>query len=163
MAIYETIFIIDSLVPPNEIEQLVQRFSTVISDHGGKVLKVDKWGKRRLAYEIEKKQYGYYAAIEFEGEGNIPKELEHEYNYNDRVMRYLTYRYDKNKLKMMAEAEKKEKAPRKEPVGEKQTEVKEEAKPVDESQKDETPEQGDQEAPNEKMKEEDKEEGKDHA
>ena len=64
--------------------------------------KVDKWGKRRLAYEIQKKQYGFYGSIEFEGVGNIPKELESEYNFNDKVLRYLTYRYDKRKLKAMA-------------------------------------------------------------
>ncbi len=107
MAIYETIFILDSLMPPKEIDAAIERFSSIITSNGGKVRKVDKWGKRRLAYEIEKKQYGFYGAIEFEGEGNIPKELENEYNFNDKVLRYLTYRYDKRKLKAMAmEAEK---------------------------------------------------------
>jgi len=52
-----------------------------------------------VAYEIQKKQYGFYVAIEFEGEGPIPNTLEHEYNFNDKVLRYLTYRYTKNKLK----------------------------------------------------------------
>jgi len=101
MAIYETIFILDSLMPPKEIDASIERFSSIITSNGGKVRKVDKWGKRRLAYEIEKKQYGFYGSIEFEGEGNIPKELESEYNFNDKVLRYLTYRYDKRKLKAM--------------------------------------------------------------
>ena len=101
MAIYETIFILDSLMPPKEIDMAIERFSSIITSNGGKVRKVEKWGKRRLAYEIEKKQYGFYGSIEFEGEGNIPKELENEYNFNDKVLRYLTYRYDKRKLKAM--------------------------------------------------------------
>ena len=101
MAIYETIFILDSLMPPKEIDAAIERFSSIITSNGGKVRKVEKWGKRRLAYEIEKKQYGFYGSIEFEGEGNIPKELESEYNFNDKVLRYLTYRYDKRKLKAM--------------------------------------------------------------
>ncbi len=105
MAIYETIFILDSLLPPKEIDVAIERFSNIITQNGGKVRKVDKWGKRRLAYEIQKKQYGFYGSIEFEGVGNIPKELESEYNFNDKVLRYLTYRYDKRKLKAMAMAE----------------------------------------------------------
>ncbi|NOX88944.1 MAG: 30S ribosomal protein S6 [Calditrichaeota bacterium] len=102
MAIYETIFILDSLMPPKEIDATIERFGNIIASNGGKVRKVDKWGKRRLAYEIHKKQYGFYGSIEFEGTGNIPKELESEYNFNDKVLRYLTYRYEKRKLKAMA-------------------------------------------------------------
>ncbi len=102
MAIYETIFILDSLMPPKEIDAAIEQFSNIITSNGGKVRKVDKWGKRRLAYEIQKKQYGFYGSIEFEGPGNIPKLLESEYNFNDKVLRYLTYRYDKRKLKAMA-------------------------------------------------------------
>ena len=51
-----------------------------------------------MAYEIQKKQYGFYVAIEFEGEGLIPNLLENEYNFNDKILRYLTYRYTKNKI-----------------------------------------------------------------
>lgn len=101
MAIYETIFILDSLIPPKDIETTIQKYSAIITENGGKIREVDKWGKRRLAYEIQKKQYGFYIAIEFEGPGSIPRLLESDYNYNDKVLRFLTYRYDKNKLKSM--------------------------------------------------------------
>ena len=101
MAIYETIFILDSLIPPKDIEATIQKYSEIITENGGSIREVDKWGKRRLAYEIQKKQYGFYVAIEFEGPGNIPRLLESDYNYNDKVLRFLTYRYDKNKLKAM--------------------------------------------------------------
>jgi len=109
MAIYETVVILDSLLPPKEIDDLVEHFSKVIDEHGGKVRTVDKWGKRRLAYEIQKKQYGFYFAIEFEGPAEIPQVLQSEYNFNDNVLRYLTYLYDKHKIKAMAQkpAEKK--------------------------------------------------------
>lgn len=102
MAIYESIVILDSLIPPKEIDTAMERFSSLITENNGKVRQVEKWGKKRLAFEIQKKQYGFYASIEFEGEGNIPVVLESEYNYNDNVLRYLTYRYDKYKLKAMA-------------------------------------------------------------
>jgi len=135
MAIYETVVILDSLLPPKEIDDLVEHFSKVITEHGGKVRTVDKWGKRRLAYEIQKKQYGFYFAIEFEGPAEIPQVLQSEYNFNDNVLRYLTYLYDKHKIKVMAEkpAEKKtviEEKPQKEAKVEKTEKV----------EKDETPE-----------------------
>jgi small subunit ribosomal protein S6 len=99
---YETIFILDSLLAPEEIDKLIDRVKEIIESNQGKILTIDKWGKRRLAYEIQKKQYGFYVAIEFESEGEIPNILEREYNFNDKVLRYLTYRYTKNKIKARA-------------------------------------------------------------
>ena len=99
MAYYETIFILDSLLAPEEIDATIGRVKQQIEDQDAKILKIDKWGKRRLAFEIQKKQYGFYVSIEFDGKGNIPKVLENDYNYNDKVLRYLTYRFDKKKLK----------------------------------------------------------------
>jgi small subunit ribosomal protein S6 len=117
MAIYETIFILDSLMQTKEIDAAIERFSEILKSNGCKIRKEERMGKRRLAYEIQKKQYGYYGSIEFEGEGDVVSELENEYNFNDKVLRYLTYRYDKSKLKMMAKA--KEEAPAAEEKAEK--------------------------------------------
>jgi small subunit ribosomal protein S6 len=101
MAMYETVVILDSLMPPKDIDDTVEHVSKVITENGGKINTVDKWGKRRLAYEIQKKQYGFYFAIEFEAEGNIPTILQSDYNFNDNVLRYLTYRYDKHQIKAL--------------------------------------------------------------
>jgi small subunit ribosomal protein S6 len=102
MAIYETIFILDSLMQTKEIDSAIERFTEILKSNGCKIRKEERMGKRRLAYEIQKKQYGFYGSIEFDGEGDVVSELENEYNFNDKVLRYLTYRYDKSKLKMMA-------------------------------------------------------------
>ena len=99
MTLYDTIFILDSLLTPEEIDKTVDQIKEVIESNNGKLLMIDKWGKRRLAYEIQKKQYGFYVAIEFEAEGNLPLVLQNEYNFNDKILRYLTYRYTKNKIK----------------------------------------------------------------
>ena len=99
MAMYETIFILDSLLSSEEIEKTINRVKEIIETNGGKVISIDKWGKRRLAYEIQKKQYGFYVAVEFDGEGPLVNILANEYNFNDKVLRYLTYRYTINKLK----------------------------------------------------------------
>lgn len=99
MALYETIFILDSLLPPEDIEKQVNTFKELLESNKCKVIEIDRWGKRRLAYEIQKKQYGYYVAIEFESDGTAPQVLSNEFNYNDKVLRYMTYRFDKNKLR----------------------------------------------------------------
>jgi len=103
VAIYETVVILDSLLPAVEIDNTTDRVKQVIEENGGKVRKVEKWGKRRLAYEIRKKQYGFYLAVEFEGPGTLPATLQSEYNFNEGVMRYLTYIYDKHKLQSISE------------------------------------------------------------
>ena len=99
MALYETIFILDSLLPPEEIDKQVDRIKELLETNNCKVIEIDRWGKRRLAYEIHKKQYGYYVVIEFESDGTALQVLSNEFNYNDKVLRYLTYRFNKNKLK----------------------------------------------------------------
>jgi small subunit ribosomal protein S6 len=136
MSYYETIFILDSLLTPEEIDKTVQRVQELIEKASGKIINVDKWGKRRLAYEIQKKQYGFYVSIQYEEKGTTPEALQNEFNYNDKVLRYLTYRFDKKKLKQLEKQRKQgqkalksqtmEKAGTEKSVEEKVPEIKEE-------------------------------------
>jgi len=98
--LYCTIFIVDISQNPEEVETITSRIQQLIEDYGGIVKRIDRWGKRRLAYPIRKKTYGYYVEIEFSALShlNIPKILEQEYRLNDRVLRYLTYVVDKKEL-----------------------------------------------------------------
>ena len=66
----------------------------------GIIKSINPWGKRRLAYSIQKKNYGSYVEIEFTANSrlNIPKIIENEYRINDRVLRYLTYVVTKKEL-----------------------------------------------------------------
>ena len=99
--LYSTIFIVDISQNPDEVDTVSSRVQQLIEDHGGVIKKIDRWGKRRLAYPIKKKTHGYYVEIEFSANShlNIPKTLEEEYRMNDRVLRYLTYVIDKKELK----------------------------------------------------------------
>ncbi len=98
--LYCTIFIVDISQNPEEVETITSRIQQLIEDYGGIVKRIDRWGKRRLAYPIRKKTYGYYVEIEFSALShlNIPQILEQEYRLNDRVLRYLTYVVDKKEL-----------------------------------------------------------------
>ncbi|MBN2104571.1 30S ribosomal protein S6 [bacterium] len=87
---YESTFIVDAHLSNDQIESTVQKFSEVITNNGGSIKTIDRWGKRRLAYEIGKKQYGYYVYIRFDAEGTLIKLLERGYKMDDHVIRYLT-------------------------------------------------------------------------
>ena len=87
---FETTFIIDSYLSDQEIETSITKYTKFIEKNSGVVKSVDRWGKRRLAYEIKKKQYGYYVYVRFEMDGSKIKELEREYKLDDSILRYLT-------------------------------------------------------------------------
>ena len=95
---YETTFILDAHLPNEQIETSIQKYSQLIEKNGGKIKIIDRWGKRRLAYEISKKQYGFYVYIRFESEGKICSELERVYKLDDVVLRHLTVLVSKQAL-----------------------------------------------------------------
>ena len=65
-----------------------------IKNNGGEIGEVEDWGKKRLAYEINRKQYGNYYQIHFEGPGNLPGLLEQEYRLEEGILRFLTITSD---------------------------------------------------------------------
>ncbi|MBN1780419.1 30S ribosomal protein S6 [bacterium] len=87
---YETTFIVDAHLSNEQIESVITKYSKTITDNNGTIKLIDRWGKRRLAYEIAKKQYGYYVYIRFDAEGSLIKVLEREFRLDDNVIRYLT-------------------------------------------------------------------------
>jgi small subunit ribosomal protein S6 len=74
----------------DDITALIERSQTIITDRKGVIAKVDKWGKRHLAYEIKKQRDGYYFLIDFAGDGAIINEIERNYKIDDRVIKFMT-------------------------------------------------------------------------
>ena len=99
MALYETTIVVDSMLKPDDVKGFRDRISNFISNNGGEIIKADDWGKRRLAYEIKKKQYGFYLHLRFAAPPSILTLLEKEYRLNESVLRYLTIKVDKRALK----------------------------------------------------------------
>ena len=87
---YETTFIVNVHLEDEQINKTIEKYTKFIENKGGKVKSVDRWGKHRLAYEIAKKQYGYYVYIRFDAVGSIIRELEREFKLDDSILRYLT-------------------------------------------------------------------------
>ncbi len=85
---YETLFILNNELDEESRNALIEKFKGVISKDG-EVLDVSEWGTRRLAYEIDKKNEGYYVLIDFKANPELPKELQRNFKISDNVMRYI--------------------------------------------------------------------------
>lgn len=86
---YETTMILNTKKGEDGINALVEKFKNLISENGT-IDNVDDWGKRRLAYEIEDEQEGYYVMITFTAKPEFLAELDRIYNITDGVLRSLT-------------------------------------------------------------------------
>ncbi|MHB1653236.1 MAG: 30S ribosomal protein S6 [Desulfitobacteriaceae bacterium] len=90
MKAYENLYIIRPTLDDEAIVAAVDKFSAVVTNNGGEIVTVDKWGKRRLAYEIEDHREGFYVLMNFNGEARTAQELERMMKISDDVLRYLT-------------------------------------------------------------------------
>jgi small subunit ribosomal protein S6 len=89
---YETAFLITPKLEDEEMEKLIQKMADVVAKKKGKMIKIDKWGKKRLAYPVEKNNEAFYVFFHYEGEPDIPPELERRFRQTEPVLRYLTLR-----------------------------------------------------------------------
>jgi small subunit ribosomal protein S6 len=71
------------------IESIVTKFDKLLVDNGATIEKTDRWGKRRLAYEINDQKDGYYVLITFEAEANVVKELDRVMRITDGILRHM--------------------------------------------------------------------------
>src|SRR6185312_11569663 len=94
MRIYEELFIIKPDTPEEEADQFVEHLTAQLTTAGGTIDKVEKWGKRRLAYRIDKYREGSYVLVQFTGDATLVKELERRLRVADMVMKFITVRID---------------------------------------------------------------------
>jgi len=92
MPVYETVFVLDSQLEGSDLDKRVQGVLNFLSQHAERVIKVERWGNRRLAYEIKKRQQGYYVLVQYEAPGTTVAELERTFRLDESVLRYLTMR-----------------------------------------------------------------------
>ncbi len=87
---YETLFIVQSELSSDDITATIDRYSKIITDMKGTVLKVERWGKRKLAYLIRKQSRGFYVLIDFAGRREIVAEVERILKFDDKVLKYMS-------------------------------------------------------------------------
>lgn len=98
MRAYETIFIVHPDLVDEEAKALTERMKGVIENLDGELIKVEEWGRRKLAYKLKKLTRGSYVLIRFKGNGEILAELERNLRLADGVLKYQSVKLDEKVL-----------------------------------------------------------------
>ncbi|NLV32186.1 MAG: 30S ribosomal protein S6 [Acidobacteria bacterium] len=91
---YEVVFVAAPTLTSEELDGFISHVQTVVEGKNGKVVKVDNWGKKSLAYKIDKFREGYYVVLTIEGDGPAIAELERRFRVTDSIIRYISVRTD---------------------------------------------------------------------
>jgi len=94
MRIYEELFIIKPDATEEEVDQFIEQMKTIVTSAGGTIDKAEKWGKRRLAYRVDKYKEGAYVLFQFSSGPEAVKEFERRLRVTDMVIKFLTVRID---------------------------------------------------------------------
>ena len=94
MRLYELMLILKAGADEEQLEASIGKISDLITNQGSEIVKIDKWGKRRLAYEINGNTDGFYVVIEFNAENDATFEVERVFTHYRKVVRYLLVRKD---------------------------------------------------------------------
>ena len=95
---YETVFILTPVLSEKQTKEAVDKFKKSLKNSGAKINHEEAWGLKKLAYPIQKKSTGFYFLIEFQAEGDAIKNFEVELKRDEKVMRFLTMKMDKDHI-----------------------------------------------------------------
>lgn len=94
MRIYEQLFIMRPDSIQEDIDAFLEQISAVITSAGGRIEKLQKWGIRKLAYPVEKRNEGYYVLLQYAALSDVVKEIQRRFRVSDMVLKYITVRID---------------------------------------------------------------------
>lgn len=110
---YESAVLLNASLDDPQIEGLISKIKETIVTNGGEIREVENWGRKRLAYVVNKSKIGYYAIFRFDAPTSIVSKLERFYTLDDHILRFLTIKLDaialeqieKNKVAPIQQAE----------------------------------------------------------
>ena len=91
---YELALVLSAKIEDEERAAILEKVQAMITTAGAEITNVDEWGKKQLAYEIQKMKEAYYYFIQFEGEATVPAELEEKLRIEESVLRFLCVKQD---------------------------------------------------------------------
>ena len=91
---YELALVINAKIEDDARTDAIENIKALIEKFGGEITNVDEWGKKKLAYEIQKMREGYYYFIQFDASAECPAEIERRVRIMEPVMRYLCVKQD---------------------------------------------------------------------
>ncbi len=97
MTCYETLFVVKPTLTDEEIATQIAKVQEIVANNGGELLATDDMGMRKLAYQVEKNNRGYYTVILYKAEGTLIQELERNLKINEDIIKFLTVKYAKQK------------------------------------------------------------------
>ena len=98
MAYYETMYIVHPALEAGRLKDLILSVESTLKELGGKTHNIEAWGKKKLAYPINKEKYGMYVLLQFESDGSKNKEFNTALDHNTNVLAYLTTKIDTEQL-----------------------------------------------------------------
>jgi small subunit ribosomal protein S6 len=93
---YEVVFVAAPTLTSEELDSFINHIQTVVESKNGKVVKVDNWGKKSLAYKIKRFREGYYVVLSIDGDGGAITELERRFRVTDYIIRFISVRIDED-------------------------------------------------------------------
>lgn len=96
---YEVTVIVNGALEDDQTTQMVDRIAEFITRNGGEIKTTNHWGRRRLAYAIDKKNNGYYVQFEFDGPSELVPQLERFFHIEENVIRHLILQLDELDLR----------------------------------------------------------------
>ncbi|MBN1570510.1 MAG: 30S ribosomal protein S6 [Acidobacteria bacterium] len=110
---YEVVFVAAPTLTSEELDSFISHAQSVVESKNGKVVKVDNWGKKSLAYKIKRFREGYYVVLSIEGDGSAIAELERRFRVTDYIIRFISVRVDEDlKRSEKIKAARRKKAPK---------------------------------------------------
>lgn len=95
---YEGVIILNASLEDTQIDSVLNRIEDQVTSNGGQILNIDKWGRKRLAYQIQRSKSGYYIIYQFEAPRELISKLERNLRLDETVIRYLTIKLEKKDL-----------------------------------------------------------------
>ena len=93
---YETVFILTPVLSDDQVKEAVKKFEDFLTSKGGEIIWKEDWGLKKLAYPIQHKKTGFYHLVEFKLDPEAVKDLDLTFRRDERVMRHLIVKLDKN-------------------------------------------------------------------
>ena len=91
---YELAVVVSAKIEDEERAATIEKVKEIITKHGGTITNVDEWGKKRLAYDVQKMREAFYYFIQFDGQSTVPTEIESRVRLMENVVRYLVVKQD---------------------------------------------------------------------
>lgn len=94
MSLYESIFVVRPSLSDEDTNKLIEKMKGVLEKAGATMLKLENWGKKKLAYEVKRERKGTFVYFHFKSAGSVVGELERSYRLEDSILKFLTVRQE---------------------------------------------------------------------